>query len=160
RVAASQHDTPPALEHARAAIAALEAELVLIEREAAVGLDRQARAAQVKDDLVEKRAQCESLEVRWQTAKELVSAGQAHRAKLRELRARGPQEEPTAESEREFRLSELERLERELHECQGEIPLVLAGVDRHAVTAVVQDWTGIPVGRMVGNEIDGLLNLA
>ncbi|KVR05439.1 ClpV1 family T6SS ATPase [Burkholderia ubonensis] len=160
RVAASQHATPPALEQAYAAITALEAELALIEREAAVGIDRQERAAQVKADLADGQARRASLEASWQNAKGLVSTGLAHRAKLRELNALDQQDEPTVESERQFRLSELERLERELDECQGEIPLVFASVDRHAVTAVVQDWTGIPVGRMIGNEIDGLLNLA
>ncbi|RKP49397.1 type VI secretion system ATPase TssH [Trinickia fusca] len=160
RVAASQYATPPELERARAAINALEAELTLIEREAVVGIDRQARAAQVNADLAAERTRRESLEARWQSAKELVSAGLAHRAKLRELSEQAPGDERTDESERESRLSELERLELELHECQGEAPLVLASVDRHAVTAVVQDWTGIPVGRMVGNEIDGLLHLA
>ncbi|EDT41161.1 type VI secretion system ATPase TssH [Burkholderia ambifaria] len=160
RVAASQHATPPALERARATIAALEAELALIEREAAVGIDRQARAVRVEAALADERARRDSLEARWLSAKELVSTGLAHRARLRELNATRRDAEPTLESERAFRLSELERLERELHACQGETPLVLASVDRHAVTAIVQDWTGIPVGRMVGNEIDGLLNLA
>ncbi|KVD67914.1 type VI secretion system ATPase TssH [Burkholderia ubonensis] len=160
RVAASQHATPPTLERARATITALEAELALIEREAAVGIDRQALAARVEAALADERARRESLEARWLSAKALVSEVLAHRARLRELNGTSREAEPTVESERAFRLSELERLECELHACQGETQLVLASVDRHAVTAVVQDWTGIPVGRMVGNEIDGLLNLA
>ena len=34
-------------------------------------------------------------------------------------------------------------------EAQGETPLILPSVDRNAVAAVVQDWTGIPTGRML-----------
>ena len=34
----------------------------------------------------------------------------------------------------------------ELAEAQGETPLILPSVDRNAVAAVVQDWTGIPTG--------------
>jgi type VI secretion system protein VasG len=43
---------------------------------------------------------------------------------------------------------------------QGETPLVLPTADEQAVAAVVQDWTGIPVGRMVKNEIESVLKLA
>ena len=34
------------------------------------------------------------------------------------------------------------------------MPLILPTVDAAAVASVVADWTGIPVGRMVRNEID------
>lgn len=157
RVAASQYALPPALERTHAAIVALEAELELIEREAVVGIGRPARAEQVKAELVEVRARRDSLEAQWQIEKDLVSVELSHRSRLRDL---GAQDSEDASSERELRLSELERLKCELHGCQGEAPLVFADVDRGAVTAVVQDWTGIPVGRMVSNEIDSLLNLA
>ena len=43
---------------------------------------------------------------------------------------------------------------------QGESPLILPSVDRQAVAAVISDWTGIPVGRMVKNEIQAVLSLA
>ena len=43
---------------------------------------------------------------------------------------------------------------------QGESPLILPSVDEQAVAAVVEDWTGVPVGRMVKNEVESLLNLA
>ena len=43
---------------------------------------------------------------------------------------------------------------------QGENPLILPSVDRQAVASVLADWTGIPVGRMVKNEIQALLSLA
>ena len=33
-------------------------------------------------------------------------------------------------------------------------------MDEQAVGSVVQDWTGVPVGRMVKNEIETVLNLA
>jgi len=48
----------------------------------------------------------------------------------------------------------------ELAAHQGESPLILPSVDRQAVAAVVGDWTGIPVGRMVRNEAESVLNLA
>ena len=58
------------------------------------------------------------------------------------------------------RLAELRKLQAQLAEHQGEDPLILPSVDRQAVASVVQDWTGIPVGRMVKNEIESVLQLA
>ena len=51
-------------------------------------------------------------------------------------------------------------LQTKLSELQGESPLILPSVDEQAVGSVVQDWTGVPVGRMVKNEIETVLNLA
>src|SRR5690606_16091421 len=65
-----------------------------------------------------------------------------------------------APAEREALLAELKARQAELAEFQGESPLILPGVDQQAVASVVQDWTGIPVGRMVKNEIETVINLA
>ena len=47
----------------------------------------------------------------------------------------------------------------DLTALQGEDPLILPIVDAQAVASVVGDWTGIPVGRMVKDEIDTVLHL-
>ena len=57
-------------------------------------------------------------------------------------------------------LAELRELQTQLANVQGESPLILPSVDAQAVASVVQDWTGVPVGRMVKNEIETVLNLA
>ena len=46
-----------------------------------------------------------------------------------------------------------------LRDLQGETPLVFPHVDAAAVAAVVSDWTGIPVGSMVQDEIDAALRM-
>jgi len=61
---------------------------------------------------------------------------------------------------REDLLEELRTLQSKLQELQGERPLILPSVDGQAVASVVADWTGIPVGRMVKNEIQAVLGLA
>lgn len=63
------------------------------------------------------------------------------------------------DAERKDFLSELKTLQADLSLLQGESPLILPTVDGQAVASVVQDWTGIPVGRMVKNEIETVLNL-
>ena len=49
--------------------------------------------------------------------------------------------------------------ERVLKEIQGEQPLVYERVGEDVVAAIVADWTGIPVGKMVGDEIQNILTL-
>lgn len=55
---------------------------------------------------------------------------------------------------------ELARLHTALESLQGESPLILAACDEQAIAAVVADWTGIPVGKMVSDEINVVLSLA
>jgi type VI secretion system protein VasG len=66
---------------------------------------------------------------------------------------------PLTPAEREKLRGELDKLNAELREVQGETPLLQVCVDGQAVADVVAAWTGIPVGRMVSNEIQTVLNL-
>jgi len=64
-----------------------------------------------------------------------------------------------ADEDRAALRAELTALQSQLNELQGENPLILPSVDSQAVASVVADWTGIPVGRMVKDEIDAVLHL-
>lgn len=68
--------------------------------------------------------------------------------------AAAPPSDPAAD------LGRLRELMAELAEAQGETPLILPSVDRNAVAAVVQDWTGIPTGRMLSSQTEKALRLA
>ncbi|WP_095081088.1 type VI secretion system ATPase TssH [Mesorhizobium sophorae] len=68
--------------------------------------------------------------------------------------ANAPPPEPDAD------LARLRELTAELAEAQGETPLILPSVDRNAIAAVVQDWTGIPTGRMLSSQTEKALRLA
>ncbi len=57
-------------------------------------------------------------------------------------------------------LARLKELSSQLAEAQGETPLILLSVDRNAVASVVQDWTGIPTGRMLTSQTEKALRLA
>ncbi|CAN5717750.1 type VI secretion system ATPase TssH [soil metagenome] len=61
--------------------------------------------------------------------------------------------------ERATLLEALHALQARITTLQGESPLILPSVDAQAVSSVVADWTGIPVGRMQRNEIDTVLKL-
>lgn len=67
---------------------------------------------------------------------------------------------PLSPAEREEALQALRARMSELGAAQGERPLILPSVDRSAVGSVVQDWTGIPLGRMLTSRTEKALNLA
>src|SRR5262249_20543016 len=122
----------------------------------------------------------EALEARWNAERELVDKVLTIRALLRQgsepvegtgskleqaARAQAapvaaPPLEKVSPDERARLLTELAEHQKNLSALQGESPLILPSVDEHAVGSVVQDWTGVPVGRMVKNEIETVLKLA
>ena len=67
---------------------------------------------------------------------------------------------PLSDADRAKLLDELKAAQAKLKEFQGESPLIFPSVDANAIASVVADWTGIPVGRMVKNEIEQVLKLA
>ena len=145
------HATPPAVEDCRRRISALETELEIIGRESAIGIDASAREASAREALEAERQRLVGLEARWGAEKELVDRLLALRAQLREAAPDAP--------ERAGWMEELKGLQTRLAEHQGENPLILPSVDEQAVASVVGDWTGIPVGRMVKNEVQAVLRL-
>jgi type VI secretion system protein VasG len=159
RVAISQHAVPAQVEDARRTIEALETELEIIARELAVGVDAGERKIEVEATMRDARARLETLDQRWKSEKAIVDRILEVRAELRQT----PAVESSAHDVADRRVPRLDRLaalESELKTIQGETRLMLTSVDEHAVADVVSDWTGIPVGRMVRNEIEAVLGLA
>jgi type VI secretion system protein VasG len=177
RVAVSQHATPPEVEDRQRRIETLNTELEIIGREEAIGIDVGSRRSSAEEKLASAKAGLAVLEKRWKTEHELVTKVLGIRAKLREGRApvegtssalekkaqaklKEDKQPALKPEERASLLSELKELQQKLGEMQGDVPLVLPTADEPAVASVVQDWTGIPVGRMVKNEIESVLKLA
>lgn len=170
RVAVSQHAVPPEVDDCRRRIQSLDTELEILGRETATGLDHQTRVAEIDAQRVQETEALVGLEKHWNEEKELVGKILDLRAKLRaagstieaqpnEMKPADPKDAITPE-ERDKLLAELKELQGKLKEFQGESPLVFPSVDGNAIAAVVADWTGIPVGRMVKNEIEQVLKLA
>src|SRR5882762_6226768 len=153
RVAVSQHATPPDVEDSRRRIEALQIELDMIAREEATGFAIGSRRTDAEGLLATEKERLAGLEQRWAEERTLVDRILELR---RQLRDETEAKEPAA---REARLTELRGLQSTLAKAQGDAPLILPSVDGQAVAAVVSDWTGIPVGRMVKNEIEAVLKL-
>ena len=172
RVAVSQHAVPAQIDDARKQIEALQTELDIIDREGAVGVDVTEREAAVKVSMEEVTARLAELETRWEAERELVvrileiqaairdDAGASDAPADVESEEDAAKAEPLDDKAREALLSELNEKRAALLELQGEEGLIIPVVNEQAVASVVQDWTGIPVGKMVSNEIGNVLNLA
>src|SRR5262245_24309784 len=169
RVAISQFAVPPEVEDCRKRIEALEVELGIIGRETAVGVDTTERAKVANEKLAKNKAQLAELETRWNGEKALVEKILDIRGKLRGATGQvegAAQAAPAAPSagaapvDTAALLAELGKLQAELAKLQGEKPLILPTADHQAVASVVESWTGIPVGRMVKNEVESILKLA
>jgi type VI secretion system protein VasG len=166
RVAISQHATPAQVEDCQRQVETLQTELSILGREAAIGVDHDERIAKIRTQLQSDKEQLEKLQGRWKQEKGLVDRILEVRQSLKQLAvaplaSAGPDSvtpggKPDAASLR----AELGEKQRELTLVQGETPLIQSCVDEPAVASVVADWTGIPVGRMVKNEIQSILNLA
>ncbi|HVK54846.1 MAG TPA: type VI secretion system ATPase TssH [Burkholderiales bacterium] len=184
RVAISQHATPPEVEDCQRRIEALDVELAIIGREEAVGIHVGTRRVDAEQKLGIEKERLVGLEARWKEEKELVDKLLELRRKLRAggkpvddsaaaaaavpqplAETKGnktpvPEEVALSPEERQKLLAELHELQGKLHTLQGESPLIMPIVDATAVSSVVADWTGIPVGRMVKNEVETVLKLA
>ena len=185
RVVLSQHAAPPELDDCRRRIESLETELEIIDREIATGIEHKTRKAETTEKLESERNRLTELENRWSQEKDMVDAILDIRGKLRQCSdgkieeaesdskkeckeakvAETPEKSPkqTAITDKKMRkelLKKLKSLQKKLIDLQGEMPLILPCVDAQAVSSVVADWTGIPVGGMMKNEIESILQLA
>jgi type VI secretion system protein VasG len=172
RVAVSQHAIPAEVEDSRRRIESLEIERGIIDREAAVGVNIGTRGTEVNEKLAHEHERLAALEKRWQDEKAVVDKVLALRAQLRgddkpvdrpaageAAPAPATAAPGTAPIDREKLLAQLHDEQGKLAALQGDSPLIMPSVDAQAVASVVADWTGIPVGRMVKNELQAILNL-
>jgi len=187
RVGISQHAVPPQVDDCRRRIAALQTELGILHRETATGMDHQARQAEINERLNSEKERLAGLEKHWNEEKELVgnilglratllAAGTDPGQALKDSPAAAPAVSapvpgsaaaaPASQGNgqltsggRDKLLAELQEALAKLKQFQGESPLIFPSVDANAIAGVVADWTGIPVGRMVKNEIEQVLKL-
>jgi type VI secretion system protein VasG len=148
RVAVAQHGAPVALEAAARRMEQAGLELASLRREAAGGADHAVRLLALEDELDAARAERALLEDRWRAELERV----------REIvRLRAEAEAGGGVGGRLAR--EVAALEADLEALQGEEPLVPSCVDSRVVASVISAWTGIPMGKILKDEIRTVLGL-
>jgi type VI secretion system protein VasG len=150
RLALGQAATPPAVEDAKRTLDDLAVQERVLAREAAVGADHSERLAAIAEERAEVEKELAVLQTRWEQERTLVS-------RIRELRET-LEKDSKGEGAAAMR-KDLDALNEELSRLQGESPLVRVCVDASLVGEVISGWTGIPVGKMLRDELGAVLEL-
>ncbi|MGE4366537.1 type VI secretion system ATPase TssH [Thermomonas sp.] len=151
KVAIGQNATPARIEDARKRLEVLRTEQAQLEQEQAGGADHGKRLAEIAADIEATAAALATDEARFAKEQELVARYTAALDRIEAL----PADEPARAEVR----AELDAIRAELKAVQGFEPMVLPVVDAAAVAQIIAGWTGIPVGRMVADEIQTVLRL-
>ena len=161
RLALSQSATPPQVEDCQRRISQLEVEIQALQREEVAGANHGERIAQLSAAKTKAESEYAQLQERWDKERSMV-------ARLREIREQlETQVGKTGDGvEKKLGPEDLERLRAELSllntdlgKLQGENPLMQVCVDSQTVAEVISGWTGIPVGKMMSDEINTILSL-
>jgi type VI secretion system protein VasG len=187
RLSLGQNTTPSTIEDAVRQLDDLEVQERILHREFAVGIDHQERIAAIAQTKTEAKARLDKLQERWNKERDLVAQIRDIRTKLEggassenghATAAAAPSAVPVPSdggsasataiavatapaaqpSPAELR-TELSKLEAELSALQGEEGLMRVCVDSQIVAEVISGWTGIPVGKMMKDEIQTILSL-
>ena len=157
RVAIAKGSPPVQLEDAIREAAQYEVELAVLEREQRSGFDHDDRVKHLTRGLARSKLRRQELEVRWKNELKVVQEiDRIHGILDGTIRVDTDDEESTEVEDLQGRLVELNA---ELAELQGDEALVPTCVDSGVVASVISGWTGIPVGKMVKNEIRTVLSL-
>ena len=170
RVAMALTATPARLEAVIRQQEALQVELEVVQREADLGIADPGRMTELAAALerlrVEKATLTERLARENDLAQRIVQA-EATLLAARLTRTPDAASVDAAAASAEAMTSaapavspeELDAMRKELRALQGDDPLLHPVVDAGVVAAVVAEWTGIPVGRMVRDEVKSVLTL-
>ncbi len=150
RVAMSLHTPSRELEDLQAQLAAVKGESDLLQQEAGMGKDRTADLATLHERLA-------SLD---ESQRRLVQTGSAESTLSTEILSMRQELLAVTEPAEKQRLTQgLQQRERAFADLQGDHPRIHIEVDAGVVASIVADWTGIPVGRMVHDDIAAVMSL-
>jgi type VI secretion system protein VasG len=157
RVALGQVATPPPIEDCQRRIELITTEIGICERESLTGVDCGERLEALRKEKSEVEGRLATLQAQWEKEKAVVARLAETRVKLEAQAAGKGAALGAAEVER--LQGELRDANRELAEVQGEAPLIQPCVTEQAVAEVVSGWTGIPVGKVMKDEIRTIMGL-
>jgi type VI secretion system protein VasG len=173
RVALGRSATPALIDDARHRLTRLRTEQAALRREAATGAP-QARLTELDAEIATVEQSLADAEARHVAETGLVERIHALRAELEaqgqdasaaDADAAAPAPASTTSRRKAAKPAltpeqqRLAGLMDELRALQGEQPLVPACVDGQIVAEIISAWTGIPLGRMVNDEIRTVLQL-
>lgn len=153
RLALNQNSQPASLEDVQRRIDSLHVQKRILEREVAIGADHAEKIAAIDRDVDTSTHELNELQAQWEKEKGVVGEIRELQKQLEEAQA-NKTELPAGTREK------LTSLEKELIDMQGEKGMIGVAVDSQIVGEVISAWTGIPLGKMVKDEINTVLTLA
>lgn len=143
RVALSQNSQPVKLDHLQAQLHNFQLEYGLLHKEHQDPLMYQERLIKLSEKISNLEQEISQLRCQWQQELELIQ-------QIKSLQAQPEQSE---------KQNQIKTLRRHLAQIQAQDPLVFEGVNTLIINQIISDWTGIPVGKMMNNEIQQVLTL-
>jgi type VI secretion system protein VasG len=171
KVALGQNATPSVIENMVKKQESLVAEMTALEREEATGFSHTKRLKELREINDKFTADLKVANARWDEEKALAEKIRQVRLSLEGGAAPAEAAEDTSKKAKPAAKTkapkdgaskealELQKLLKELEVLQGEAPLVPVQVDGSVVAEIVASWTGIPLGKMVKDEIKTVMNL-
>jgi type VI secretion system protein VasG len=166
RLALGQNSIPPAIEDATRTLEDLAVQARVLDREMNLGADHKERLAEIAERRTATESRLEGLKGRWEKETGLVNQIREVRAKLEGVSTPPPADGQGSQGaaaqaavDPEALRADLSKLNAELDAIQGETPLVRVCVDAQIIGEVISGWTGIPVGKMLKDEIATVLKL-
>ncbi|HEX4936599.1 MAG TPA: type VI secretion system ATPase TssH, partial [Gemmatimonadaceae bacterium] len=161
RLALGQQATPAPVEDATRRIDDLTVQARVLERESALGIDHSERLAQIAEQKAATEAELAQLKERWEQEKGLVEEIRGLRGQIEEAYHAAASAEGGTRDAIDLAALRAQLAERTtaLEQLQGETPLVRVAVDASIVGEVISGWTGVPVGKMMRDQLSMMLEL-
>ncbi|MFA7554816.1 MAG: type VI secretion system ATPase TssH [Spongiibacteraceae bacterium] len=157
RVSLSLTATPAAVEDARRQINRAETTIAMLERENAASGVHETQISNMVSDIKQQQQRLTQLEKQWEKEQNLITEMRDILQKI-DLNFQTQEQKLPAKELAKLKKS-LQTIANKLKEVQGKQPLMQASVDAQAIAEVVANWTGIPVGKMVSDEINAVIDL-
>ncbi|MGL6161256.1 type VI secretion system ATPase TssH [Microbulbifer sp.] len=166
RVALGQSATPGAIEDARRIIERAKTTIQKLQRENAASGEHEEQLQTLSEQQAEAEERLNALQAQHNQEQELIVQIHKLRDQIDDLfqqqqaqRQQGEEHTLDAATMADLK-QQLQSLYAQLQEVQGDTPLMQPAVDEQAIAEVVANWTGIPVGKMVSDEIIAVQTLA
>ena len=158
RVALSASATPQPIEEVQRRIGQVERTTKKLERESAVTDEYTIQIKDLNEEKLQLDTQLAALLKQYEAEKSIIVKVQSCYEQI--------DKDFLAEKEQKLLKKDLNKIKKEikvhmseLEKLQGECPLVRLNVDEQAIAEVIANWTGIPVGKMVRDQVTAVQTL-
>ncbi|MEN6475669.1 MAG: type VI secretion system ATPase TssH [Syntrophaceae bacterium] len=154
RVAIGLTTSPSAVEEATRRLTHIAGELKALEKETLMGRDHAEKIETLEKDRKDTTSRLETLNKKWKAEMEAANKVIAAQKEIHTLHDADPKHKELGKKQKE-----LKELEKQFKKLQGDEPLLQVAVDGQTISEVIAGWTGIPVGKMMTDELETVLKM-